>query len=89
MIKISTIQTFFGIVLASFLALHASTIPAQQPDAESVARKVDAAVKSRIESLAGYTVAEHYAVFRSNDEIHAVAEMTGKRLKFPLGASGG
>ncbi len=68
MIKISRKPKLPGIVLASFLALHASTIPAQQPDAESVARKVDAAVKSRIESLAGYTVTEHYAVFRRNYE---------------------
>jgi hypothetical protein len=83
MIKVSTKQALFGIAVSLILALHASTIPAQQPDAESVARKVDAAVKSRIDNLAGYTVTEHYAVFRSNDEIHAAAEMNGKRLKFP------
>jgi hypothetical protein len=75
MIKVKMKQALFGIVIASFFALHASTIPAQQPDTESVTQKVDAAVKSRIDSLAGYTVTEHYAVFRSNDEIHAVAEM--------------
>ncbi len=76
MIKVSTNQKLFGIAVSLIFALHASIIPAQQPDAESVTRKVDAAVRSRIDSLAGYTVTEHYAVFRSNHEIHAVAEMT-------------
>ena len=34
------------------------------------------AVKARNHNLAGYTVTEHYAVYRGNDEIHPVAEMT-------------
>ena len=51
-------------------------LPAQQPDAASVIHEVDAAVKARIDHLAGYTVTEHYAVYRGKDEIHPVAEMT-------------
>jgi hypothetical protein len=50
--------------------------PAQQLDAASEVQQVDAAVKARIEDLAGYYVTEHYAVYRSEDEIHPVAEMT-------------
>ena len=59
-----------------FTILGTMRSPAQQPDTASVIRKVDAAVKARIENLAGYTVTEHYAVYRSNDEIHPIAEMT-------------
>jgi outer membrane lipoprotein-sorting protein len=57
--------SFFGIVMA----------PAQQPDAAAVIQKVDAAVKARIDHLAGYTVTEHYAVYKGKDEVHPVAEM--------------
>jgi len=49
---------------------------AQQLDAASVIRQVDAAVKARIENMAGYTATEHYAVYRYQDETHPVAEMT-------------
>lgn len=56
---------FFGIAMAS----------GQEPDATTVIQKVDAAVKARIAHLAGYTVTEHYAVYRGKDEIHPVAEM--------------
>lgn len=49
---------------------------AQQPDEASVVRGIDAAVKSRFDGIASYTVIEHYAVFRNNDERHSVAEMT-------------
>lgn len=37
------------------------------PDLPTVIRGVDASVKHRIESLAGYTVTEHYVVFRGHD----------------------
>ena len=40
--------------------------------------EVDAAVKARIDHIAGYTVTEHYAVYRGKDEIHPVAEMIVK-----------
>ncbi len=35
-------------------------------------------MKNRIDRLAGYTVTEHYAVFRGKDETHPVAEMLVK-----------
>ncbi len=76
MIKVSSRHRAIGFLVASALALFGTILlPAQPPDAASVIRQVDAAVKARIDSLAGYTVTEHYAVYRSNDEIHPVAEM--------------
>lgn len=51
---------------------------AQQPDEGSVIRGIDAAVETRVDSIAGYTVTEHYAVYRSGDETHPAAEMTVK-----------
>ena len=48
----------------------------QQLDTASAIHQVDAAVKARNHYLAEYTVTEHYAVYRGNDEIHPVAEMT-------------
>jgi outer membrane lipoprotein-sorting protein len=53
-------------------------IPAQQVDGAAILQKVDAAVKARVDGIDGYTVTEHYAVFRDKDETHAVAEMTVK-----------
>jgi outer membrane lipoprotein-sorting protein len=64
---------------ASFLAcLGIVAVPAQQLDSSSAIRRVDAAVHARLESIAGYTVTERYAVYRNNDETHPVAEMTVK-----------
>jgi len=76
--KLSPPRIFAGIVSASMLAFHGSVAQAQQPDTASIIRKVDEAVKARIDHLAGYTVTEHYAVYRSNDEVHPAAEMTVK-----------
>jgi hypothetical protein len=52
------------------------SLPAQQPDPASVIAKVDAAVRARIDHVEGYTVIEHYAVYRGSDETHPAAEMT-------------
>jgi hypothetical protein len=49
---------------------------AQQVDEAAMVRKIDGAVASRMESIAGYTVTEHYVVYRGGDETHASAEMT-------------
>jgi hypothetical protein len=66
-----------GIVAALLLAgLEISGVPAQQLDEAAVIKGVDAAVKARLDNIAGYTVTEHYAVFRNNDDVHPVAEMT-------------
>jgi hypothetical protein len=67
--------TLSVILAASILSFHGSLTLAQPSDTASVVRLVDAAVKARIDNVAGYTVTEHYAVFRSNDEIHPAAEM--------------
>jgi outer membrane lipoprotein-sorting protein len=53
-------------------------LPAQQPDSAAVIQRIDAAVKARFENVLGYTVTEHYAVYRNHDEVHPVAEMTVK-----------
>lgn len=52
----------------------------QPPDAATVVKGVDASVKARIDNLAGYTVTEHYAVFRGSDEFHPAAEMLVKTV---------
>ena len=41
-------------------------------------RLVDAAVAARFENVLGFTDVEHYAVYRGDDEMHPVAEMTVK-----------
>jgi outer membrane lipoprotein-sorting protein len=70
-----------AVAAASFFAcLGTFALPAQQPDAASVIQHIDAAVKARIDNIAGYTVTEHYAVYRNNDETHPVAEMTVKTV---------
>ena len=51
---------------------------AQQTESAEILKKIDAAVKARLDGIEGYTVTEHYAVFRNHDEAHAVAEMTVK-----------
>jgi len=53
-------------------------VSAQQLDTAAVISRVDAAVETRIERVAGYTVTEHYAVYRNMDETNPVAEMTVK-----------
>ena len=65
-----------GLVL--LLCAGAGTIPAQQVDSAAILQKIDAAVKARVDGIAGYKVTEHYAVFRSKDEVNPVAEMTVK-----------
>jgi outer membrane lipoprotein-sorting protein len=64
-------------MVASFLMLLGPMIAsAQQLSTASVIQQIDAAVKARVDSIAGYAVTEHYAVYRGNDETHPVAEMT-------------
>jgi hypothetical protein len=76
-IHISQQRLFIGLVSASFFAFPGTRMaPAQPLDTASVIQQVDAAVQARIENIAGYTVTEHYAVYRGKDEIHPVAEMT-------------
>ncbi len=60
--------------LLLFLAA-APLLHAQQPTSASVVPLIDAAVKARIDHIAGYTATEHYSVFRGQDEVHPVSEM--------------
>jgi hypothetical protein len=64
------------VAVALLGCLCAIPSPAQQFDSSAVIRGVDAAVKARVDGIASYTVTEHYAVYRNNDETHPVAEMT-------------
>jgi hypothetical protein len=67
--------------VALFFAAWLWTAPlaaAQQLDQASVIRQIDAAVFSRVNRIAGYTVTEHYAVYKGQDETHSVADMTVK-----------
>lgn len=48
--------------------------PAQ--DAAALIQKIDAAARARYEHVVGFTVTEHYAVFRGKDEGHPAAEMS-------------
>jgi hypothetical protein len=59
-----------------FTAMGPLASAAQQPDSASVIQQVDAAVKSRNDHIAAYTVTERYAVYRGKDETHPAAEMT-------------
>jgi hypothetical protein len=60
------------------MAISGTAAPAQSPDAATVVRGVDEAVNARFEGIAGFTVNEHYAVFRGSDQTHPAAEMTVK-----------
>ena len=74
-------QKRLAILTASLLAcLPIKALHAPQPDEASVIRGVDAAVKARVDTVAGYTVTEHYAVYRGKDETHPAAEMTVKTV---------
>ena len=67
-----------GPFLAYFPAQAEQPAADQLPDIASIVRGVDGSVKNRIDRLAGYTVTEHYAVFRGKDEAHPAAEMMVK-----------
>jgi len=53
-----------------------SQAPAQIPDEATIIRGVDAAVKHRVDSVAGYTVTENYNLYRGSDLTHPAAQMT-------------
>jgi hypothetical protein len=69
---------FVLVFLAPYTFASNRTVAQQSPDVGSVVRGVDASVQNRIDRLAGYTVTEHYAVFRGKDETHPAAEMLVK-----------
>jgi outer membrane lipoprotein-sorting protein len=70
-----------AVAAACFLAsLIIATVRAQQPDAAAVIQGIDAAVQARFESIAEFTVTEHYAVYRGKGATKPMAEMTVKTL---------
>ncbi len=73
-----------GLLAALFFPFLGTVVAEdQQPDPATVVREVDAAVKARIDHLAGYTVTEHYTVYRGKDEVHPAAEMVVKTTYKP------
>jgi outer membrane lipoprotein-sorting protein len=68
---------FLAVLFVAELGI-APLASAQQFDQAAVIRGVDAAVMARVNRIAGYTVTEHYAVYKGQDETHSVAEMTVK-----------
>ena len=69
-------RAVFLALAAGFLNLKAAS--PQQLDQASVIRGINAAAQARVNTIAGYTVTEHYAVYRGSDETHSVADMTVK-----------
>ena len=68
-----------AIVAASVVALHfAADLHAQEPDATTIIRDLDAANQARFDHVLRFTDVEHYTVFRGSDETHPAAEMTVK-----------
>jgi hypothetical protein len=68
----------------AWAALFCANSQGQQPiDNATAIRNIDAAVKARIEHLAGYTDTEVYKVFRGQDETHPAAEMVVKTTYRP------
>jgi hypothetical protein len=68
-----------AILTILFLAsLSIAAAQSQQPDESSVIRGIDAAIKTRFEAVLGFTVIEHYVVFRGSDKTRPAAEMTVK-----------
>jgi hypothetical protein len=63
---------------ALLIGMNAARVLSQQIDNATAIRGIDAAVKARIDHLAGYTDTEHYKVFRGKDETHPAAEMVVK-----------
>jgi len=66
-----------------FCAFFCAITRGQQIDNATVVRNIDAAVKWRIDHIAGYTDVEHYKVYRGKDEIHPAAEMMVKTTYRP------
>jgi hypothetical protein len=67
--------------ICSCLVIGSSALPAadaRQDANATILQGIDASVHTRENNLLGYTVTEHYAVFRNHDEQHPVAEMVVK-----------
>lgn len=68
-----------SLLSVSFLFCSAKAIRSQQgPEISSIIRGVDSSVQNRLDLLEGYTVTEHYAVFRGRSDAKQVADMVVK-----------
>lgn len=84
-IRLSICSRFLLIFLAllSFSRQSASQQPTAQPtpqlapqtDDATIIHGIDGSVAFRDDNLLGYTVTEHFTVFRNGDDAHAAAEM--------------
>jgi negative regulator of sigma E activity len=74
----AAMQHVWMVLLIAAIGLQAGASPAQQPDASSILRRLDAAAQYRYDNVLGFTDVEHYAIFRGDDETHPAAEMTVK-----------
>jgi hypothetical protein len=74
----STTQGPAILTILFFAFLFIAHAQSQQPDESTVIHGIDAAIKARFEAVLGFTVIEHYVVFRGKDETHPAAEMTVK-----------
>lgn len=67
-------RALLGFCLACLLA---RPLISQNTEAD-IMRGIDASVAHREQNLLGYTVTEHYSVYRNQDKVHPAAEMTVK-----------
>lgn len=72
------LRTTRTIASVCILLLPCAPVPTQERDPAAVIRSVNAAVAARFENILGFTDVEHYAVYRGNDQVHPVAELTVK-----------
>lgn len=67
------------VCLCPFLLAGAAGRSQPRPDVNAaILQGIDASVHARETNLLGYTVTEHYVVYRNHDEQHAVADMVVK-----------
>lgn len=62
-------------VFLYFSLFFVSPLHSQQNHNAAIVERIDASVHAREQGLLGYTVTEHYKLFRNHDESHAAAEM--------------
>ncbi len=68
-----------GCAALLFVALFFCTLTfSQQPDPATIIQHIDSANHARYDNVLGFTVTEHYSVFRGKDQTHPTAEMTVK-----------
>jgi hypothetical protein len=69
---------YFGAIRmpAAALSLAFFFLSAEQPDSATIIQQVDDNNRARYDNVLGFTVIEHYAVYRGKDQAHPAAEIT-------------